>query len=85
VDHNIEPYRNAWASLVHNLKVHEKDPHAEIKSSSNPLYPLQGFLLPEVRTMPTWAFTESPTLAPHLAILPAHLDVQNPLNICLNM
>jgi hypothetical protein len=56
-DLNIEPYRNAWASLVQKLKVHEKDPHAEIESSSNPMDSLQGFLLPEVWTVPTWAST----------------------------
>jgi hypothetical protein len=28
VDQKIEPYSNAWASLVQNLKVHEKVPHA---------------------------------------------------------
>jgi hypothetical protein len=33
VDQNIEPYRNAWESLVQKMKVHEKDPHAKIKSS----------------------------------------------------
>jgi hypothetical protein len=48
VDHKIEPNRNAWASLVQKMKVHEKAPHAEIKSSSNPMDSLQGYLLPEV-------------------------------------
>jgi hypothetical protein len=85
VDHKIEPYRNAWASLVQKMKVHEKDPHAEIESSSNPMYPLQGFLLPEVWIVPTWVFFEDLTMAPHLAILPTHLHVQNTMNLCLNM
>jgi hypothetical protein len=47
-DQKIEPYSNAWASLVQNLEVHEKAPHAEIKSSSNPMDSLQGYLLLEV-------------------------------------
>jgi hypothetical protein len=32
VDQNIEAYNNAWASLVQNMKVHDKDPHDEIDS-----------------------------------------------------
>jgi hypothetical protein len=48
VDRKIEPYRNAWESQVHNLKVHEKAPHDEIESSSNPMASLQGHLLPEL-------------------------------------
>jgi hypothetical protein len=75
VDKKIEPYNNAWESLVHNMKVHEKDPHAEIESSLNPMDPLQGCLLHVVWTMPTWAFAEAMTLSPHLAVLPAHLHV----------
>jgi hypothetical protein len=54
VDQNIEPYSNARASLVHKLKIHEKDPYVEIKSSSNPMDPMKGFLLPEVWTVTTW-------------------------------
>ena len=53
VDNNIEPYNNAWASLVQKLKVHEKDPHAKIESSSNLMDPLQGCLLPKVWIVPT--------------------------------
>jgi hypothetical protein len=81
----IEPYRNAWESLVQKLKIHEKYPHDEINSSSNPMDPLQGFLLPELWIVPTWEFTEYLTLSPHLVVLLAHLYVQNPLNHFLNM
>jgi hypothetical protein len=45
VDQHIEPYNNAWASQVLKLEVHEKDHHAEIESSSNPMDSLQGYLL----------------------------------------
>jgi hypothetical protein len=48
LDQKIEPYSNAWASQVLNLKVHEKAPHVEIESSSNPMDSLQGYLLPKV-------------------------------------
>jgi hypothetical protein len=85
VDKNVEPYSNAWASLVQKMKVHEKDPHAKIDSSSNPMDPLQGGLLPKVWIVPTWEFAEALTLAPHLDVLPSHLHVNNPLNLCLNM
>jgi hypothetical protein len=47
-DLNIEPYRNAGALVVHNLKVHEKGPHVEINSSLNPIDSLQEHLLHEV-------------------------------------
>jgi hypothetical protein len=47
-DQYVEPYRNAWASQVLKMKVHEKAPHYEIESSLNPMDSLQGFLLPEV-------------------------------------
>jgi hypothetical protein len=40
VDQYIEPYNNAWASQVMKLKIHVKDPHDEIESSSNPMDPL---------------------------------------------
>jgi hypothetical protein len=85
VDQKIEPYSNEWESLVQKMKVHEKDIHAKMESSSNPKDPLQGFLLHEVLIVPTWAFAEALTLAPHLAVLPAHVHVHNPLNLCLNM
>ena len=52
-DQKIEPYRNAWASQVMKLKIHEKAPHDEIESSLNPMYSLQGFLLPEVWSVPS--------------------------------
>jgi hypothetical protein len=48
VDLNIEPYSNAWELWVQKLKVHERDPHDEIDSSSNPMDSLQGHLLHEV-------------------------------------
>jgi hypothetical protein len=73
------------ASLVEKMKLNEKDPLADIDSSSNPMDPVQGFLRPEVWTVPTWAFTESLTMSPHLVVLPSHLQAQNPLNLCLNM
>jgi hypothetical protein len=74
VDQKIEPYINAWASLVQKLRVHEKDPHVDIESL-NPMDPLQGFLLREVWIVPTWEFAEASTLAPHLVLLPTHMDV----------
>jgi hypothetical protein len=60
-------------------------PHADIESSSNPMDPVQGFLLPEVCIVTTWEFVEELMLAPHLVVLPTHLHVQNPMNLCLNM
>jgi hypothetical protein len=62
-------------------KIHEKAPHAEIESSSNPMDLLQGLLLPEVWIVPTWASAEASTLAPHLAVLPAQLHVHNPMSL----
>jgi hypothetical protein len=53
VDQCIEPYNNAGESLVQTLKLHEKAPHAEIESSSNPMDSLQGHHLPEVWIVPT--------------------------------
>jgi hypothetical protein len=84
VDQKIEPYKNAWESLVQKMKVHEKDPHSKIEFS-NPMDPQQGFLLLEVSIVTTWAFSEALTLDPHLDVLPAHLHVYNPMNLCLNM
>jgi hypothetical protein len=75
VDHYIEPYSNAWASQVLKLKVHEKDPHAEIKPSSNPMDSLQGFLLPKVWFVPSWAYVEASMLASYLAVLPSYFHV----------
>jgi hypothetical protein len=74
-DQWIEPYSNAWASQVLNLKVHEKAPHAKIESSSNPMYSLQGFLLAEVWYMPSWASAEASTLDSYLDVLPAYFPV----------
>jgi hypothetical protein len=85
VDQNIEPYSNAWESLVQKVKLHEKDPHAKIKSSSNPKDPLQSHLLPEVWIVPTWEFSKSLIMTPHLVVLPLQIHVQNPLNMSLNM
>jgi hypothetical protein len=59
------------------MKVHEKDPHAEIESSSNPMDSLQGFLLPKVWFVPSWASFEALMLASYLAVLPAYFHVQN--------
>ena len=67
------------------MKVHEKAPHVEIKSSSNPMDSLQGHLLPEAWIVPSWASTKDSMLAPYLVVLHAHLHVQNPLNLSLNM
>ena len=78
VDQKIEPYNNAKASLIHKLKVHEKDPHAEIESSSNPMDPLQGNLLPKAWIVPSWASVEASSLSPYLVVLPSHFCVQNP-------
>jgi hypothetical protein len=85
MDLKIEPYSNAWASQVQKMKLHERAPHDEIESSSNPMDSLQGFLLPEVWVMPTWASAEALVLVPHLAILSAQLHVQNPMNLSLNL
>jgi hypothetical protein len=82
---NIKPYRNAWESLVQKMKVHKKDPHDEIKSSLNQMDSLQGHLFPKVWTVPTWASSEDLALAPHMAILPTQIHVQNTLNLSLNM
>jgi hypothetical protein len=41
------------------MKIHEKDPHADIESSSNPMDSLQGCLLPKVCYVPYWASTEA--------------------------
>jgi hypothetical protein len=76
-DQWIEPYRNAWASHIIKMKVHEKAPYAQIKSSSNPVDSLQGFLLHEVWYVPSWASTEASTLASYLVVLPAYFHVQN--------
>jgi hypothetical protein len=67
------------------MKLHEKDPHAKIKSSSNPKDPLQSCMLPEVWNMPTWEFVEALMMSPHLIVLPHQIHVQNPLNMSLNM
>jgi hypothetical protein len=85
VDRKIEPYINAWASLVQKLKVHEKAYHAKIESSSKLMDSMQGRLLHEVWIVPTWESVEAQVLALHLAILPAQLHVHNPLNMSLNM
>jgi hypothetical protein len=85
VDQNIEPYSNAWESLVQKMNLHEKDPHAKIKSSLNPKDPLQSRMLPEVWNMPTWEFVEALMMTPHLVVLPPQIHVQNPLNMSLNM
>jgi hypothetical protein len=77
LDQNIEPYNNAWASLVQKLEVHEKDPHVEIECSSNPMDSLQGFLLPEVWYVISWESVEASTLASYLVVLPAYFHVQN--------
>jgi len=80
-DQNIEPYINAWESLVQKIKIHEKYPHAEIKSSSNPMDSLQGHLLLEVWIVPTWASTEAPSLDPHMDVIPTPLHVQNSMRL----
>ena len=59
------------------MKVREKAPHAEIESSSNPMDSLQGFLLPEVWSMPSWAYVEASTLASYMDVLPAYFHVHN--------
>jgi hypothetical protein len=84
-DQNTESYNNAWESLVRKLKIHEKVPHANIDSSSNPMDSLQGHMLPEVWTMPTWASAEALALDPHMVVLPALIHVHNTLNLSLNM
>jgi hypothetical protein len=71
--------------MVQKINVHEKDTYTKIKSSPNPMHPLQGFLLPDVWTMPTWEFAKAPMLAPNLDVVPTHIHVQNNLNMCLNM
>jgi hypothetical protein len=53
MNQKVEPYRNAWESLVQKLKLHEKDPHVEIESSSNKMDSLQGRMFPEVWIIPT--------------------------------
>jgi hypothetical protein len=77
VDQWIEPYSNAWALQVLNLKVHEKAPHVEIESSLNPMDSLQGCLLLEVWFVTSWASAEALVLASYLAVLPAYFHVQN--------
>jgi hypothetical protein len=72
-DQWIEPYSNAWALQVLKRKVHEKSPHAEIKSSSNPM----DSLLPEVWYVHSWASVEASTLASYLDVLPAYFHVHN--------
>jgi hypothetical protein len=59
------------------MKVHEKEPHVEIESSSNPMDSLQGFLLPEVWYVPSWASAKASMLASYLAVLPAYFHVKN--------
>ena len=76
-DKKIEPYRNAWESQVLKIKVHEKAPCDKIESSSNPMNSLQGFLLPEVWYVPSWAYVEASTLASYLDVLPAYFHIQN--------
>jgi hypothetical protein len=59
------------------MKVHEKAPHVEIESSSNPMDSLQGFLLPKVWFVPSWASVEASAMASYLVVLPAYFHVQN--------
>jgi hypothetical protein len=68
---------NAWASQVQKLKIHEKAPHDEIESSSNPMDSLQGCLLPKVWYVPSWASAEASVLASYLDVLRAYFHVQN--------
>jgi hypothetical protein len=76
-DHKTKSYSNAWALEVLKLKVHEKAPHVEIKSSSNPMDSLQGYLLPKVLIVPSWASVEASMLASYLVVLPTYFHVQN--------
>jgi hypothetical protein len=75
VDQYIEPYSNAWASQVLKLKIHEKTPHAEIDSSSNPMDSLQHFLFAEVWSVPSWESIEASTLASYMDVLPSYFHV----------
>jgi hypothetical protein len=59
------------------MEIHEKDTHAEIESSSNPMDSLQGCLLHEVRFVPSWESAETSVLASYLAVLLAYFYVQN--------
>jgi hypothetical protein len=77
LDQYIDPYSNAWASQVLKLKIHEKDPHAKIESSSNPMDSLQDFLLPKVCYVPSWASVEALVLASYLDVLPSYFLLQN--------
>jgi hypothetical protein len=38
---------------------------------------LQGFLLPKVWFVPSWAYVEASTLASYVAILPSYFHVHN--------
>jgi hypothetical protein len=76
-DKNIESYNNAWESKVQKIKVHEKDPRVEIESSLNSMDSLQGFLLLEVWSVPSWASDEASTLASYLVVLPSYFHVHN--------
>jgi hypothetical protein len=75
VDRYIKPYRNAWASQVLKLKVHEKAPHDEIDSSSNPMHSLQGCMVPKVWSVPSCASAEASMLASYLDVLPSYFHV----------
>ena len=58
------------------MKVHEKDPHAEIDSSLNPMDSLDEIdSLLEVWTVPTWASAKSQSLTPHMAVLHDQIHV----------
>jgi hypothetical protein len=59
------------------MKIHEKAPHVEIESSSNPMDSLQDCMLPEVWYVPYWASAEASTLDSYLSVLPAYFHVQN--------
>jgi hypothetical protein len=76
-DQTIEPYKNAWALQVQNMKVHKKDSHVEIESSSNLMDSLQGLLLSEVWFVPSWSYAKASMMASYLAVLPSYFHVQN--------
>jgi hypothetical protein len=57
------------------MKVHEKAPHVEIESYSNPMDSLEGFLLPKVGFVPSWESSEASALASYLAILSSYFHV----------
>jgi hypothetical protein len=77
MDQYIEPYSNAWASQVLKLKEHEKAPHVDIDSSSNPMDSMQGCLLPKVWFVPSWASAEASVMDSYLDILLAYFHVEN--------